>query len=140
MHAVGTWHLDEDKVLKGLEICIMQSRDPIITESVTQASASVIIGLGYTRPLSDAAVRLLRHSQNARFAPYANVDSTSEQVPGETISNVLRDSKHCEQQRSKHHAHRRISQPCYTGNCSLGFLDSNRMAKSRREIGKGDAD
>lgn len=91
MQAVGTWLLDEDEVLKGLEICIMRSHDPIATVPGIQTSSSVIIGLGYTRPLSDASVRLLWHSQDARFAPYANIDSSFEQRPSEASSNILRD-------------------------------------------------
>ncbi|GLB18981.1 putative PKS/NRPS-like protein biosynthetic cluster [Aspergillus tubingensis] len=81
----------EDEVLKGLEICIMRSRDSIATDPGTQTSSSVIIRLRYTRPLSDTSVRLLWHSQDVRFAPYANIDLSSKQQPSDASSNILRD-------------------------------------------------
>ncbi|XRM48748.1 hypothetical protein ABZX51_011661 [Aspergillus tubingensis] len=81
----------EDEVLKGLEICIMRSRDSIATDPGTQTSSSVIIRLRYTRPLSDTSVRLLWHSQDVRFAPYANIDLLSKQQPSDASSNILRD-------------------------------------------------
>ncbi|PYI03858.1 putative polyketide synthase [Aspergillus sclerotiicarbonarius CBS 121057] len=91
MKTIGTWLLGEDEVLKGLEICILQSRAPILTRSGVPTSNPVIAGLGYTRPLSDRTVRLLWHDGDARFASYANIDSVSEQQSDEASSNLLRD-------------------------------------------------
>ncbi|RAL03554.1 KR-domain-containing protein [Aspergillus ibericus CBS 121593] len=87
MKSVGTWLLGEDEVLKGLEVCILQSHAP----SRISTSGPVIVGLGYTRPLSDPTVRLLWPERDARFASYANIDSISEQQSGEASSNLLRD-------------------------------------------------
>ncbi|PWY71104.1 putative polyketide synthase [Aspergillus sclerotioniger CBS 115572] len=89
--SLGAWLLKEDEVLKGLEMCILQSHAPSPTRPGIQTSTPIIVGLGHTRPLSDPTVRPMWYDRDARFASYTSIESSSEQQSDDASSNLLRD-------------------------------------------------
>ncbi|KAE8143385.1 putative polyketide synthase [Aspergillus pseudotamarii] len=84
----GIWLLSEDEVLKGLKQCIGESNIANSTKSDTRLSAPLIVGLGTTKPLPNPGAQTLWR-RDARFASYANLDSTFvKQESGPSVNKI----------------------------------------------------
>ncbi|KAJ5762471.1 polyketide synthase [Penicillium nucicola] len=66
--------ISEAELVKGLRLCIEESRVISLEESKTLRSVPHILGLGHTRPLSDSSVRPYWY-RDARFRSYTNLES-----------------------------------------------------------------
>ncbi|KAE8422418.1 putative polyketide synthase [Aspergillus pseudocaelatus] len=86
----GFWLLSEDEVLRGLKQCIGEFDRANFTKSDTRLSAPLIVGLGTTKPLSNPGAQTVWR-RDARFASYANIDSTFVKQESGASVNKLRE-------------------------------------------------